>query len=262
MEGWNFHRATIGDSLGRTQYETPSQEFNEPRAIELAQHILPQGEGVNASNNCGQTRLHLAVLWSDTNTQAAVHACKNLLHNGARIDLKNKDGRTPLYIAAVNSNSFELTKVLLTTCRSLRPSLIQLYLIGKRTQTPLPKDVVFRCIAPHLIRAETQRQLDLLKQLLQEVVESTTRHRAHDRLRGNGNIQECIDKRLCHIVAPELSKLLNSAFVEELRQPIIDAFYEELGIKQQVAIKQDTADKPKKNARLKGPSNRWHVCNI
>ncbi len=200
----------------------------ENNLLETLAQILPTDPHIDATNNCGQTRLHLTIILAEKTDPASLETCKSLIRQGASIAFKNTQDQTPLYLAAVNKASAPLTRILLTTCPSIKPELKTLLLSCRRWKITIPKDVFLECIVPYIIFNETETKLAVVKTLLTEILESKI-YRPNPMAARNVLVQT--EKRLCDLVkTKELQELLDPKNIEQLRPLIIQELYASIGI--------------------------------
>lgn len=188
--------------------------------------MIPTNPSINAKNNLGNTRLHLAVCLSDKND---TDTCKLLIRQGTNIFLENNQGQNPLYVAALVSGSTAQCTALLTTGPSIKPILKTVLLSFKRYGFTLPKDVLLRCLAPYLIVYAAQQQMQVAKQLLTRKYQNTIMSCSNDWWAIPKTV--VVEKPLYDMVKSEqLKELLNPCNLYQLEQPIIEELYTSIGI--------------------------------
>ncbi len=203
--------------------------YYDNRFLAMVVHIVPTQPHIDAANNCGQTCLHLAVIFAEENDPTSLDTCRSLVRQGARIDLVNSQCQTPLHLAAVHKESVPLTTILLTECPSVKPALKTILLSCRRWGITMPKDVFFKCIVPYVIFNATESKLAVVKPLVTEVLESKTVYRPNPMAGRNVTIQT--GQRLCNLVKNvELQQVLDPKNIEQLRSPITNKLYASIDI--------------------------------
>ena len=116
------------DSKGNTALHIAA-DYNHP---EIIKYLLDQGASINATNNAGQTTLHLAAKNFDPKGESS--ALQELLRNrDANVNAQDNEGNTPLHLAAKNSQEA-------VACFIIRPEndiIINVNSVNKAGETSL-----------------------------------------------------------------------------------------------------------------------------
>ncbi len=201
--------------------------YYDNRFLAMVVQIVPTKPHIDAANNCGQTRLHLAVIFAEETDPASLDVCRSLIRQGARIDLENRQEQTPLYLAAVHKESVPLTKVLLWTCPTIKPVLKTIWLVFRRFNLRVPSDVLKKCIAPFIFYNAAQEHLAMLNPILTVLHQDTIIDDANPWIRRTKVVNSPLWQRA---KKPEIKALLNPSNVEQLRAPIIKELHASIGI--------------------------------